>query len=67
MQSPTKKKFQKAVQDEILTNYYLSKYDRFMGNSNPNYPSSITHSSKEKHSSKNRKNFKLAIKERKQE
>ena len=30
MGSPTKKKFHQAVQQEILTNYYLNKYDRFM-------------------------------------
>ena len=62
MESPTKKKFKKAVQEEILTNYYLSKYDRYMGKSSPKYSSNIPHPSKDKYASNNRKNFKHAIK-----
>lgn len=34
MGSPTKEKFKEGVQQEILTNYYLSKYDKFMSRMN---------------------------------
>lgn len=62
MGSPSKKKFKKALQDEILTNYYLSKYDRFMSNTNANYSSNISNPSRDKTDNKGRKNFKQAIK-----
>ena len=61
MGSPSKKKFKKALQDEILTNYYLSKYDRYMSQSNANYSSTISNPSKDKTEHKGRKNFKQAI------
>ncbi len=34
MGSPTKEKFREGVQQEILTNYYMSRYDRVMSRMN---------------------------------
>ena len=34
MGSPTKEKFREGVQQEILTNYYMSRYDKVMSRMN---------------------------------
>ena len=34
MGSPTKEKFREGVQQEILTNYYMSRYDKIMSRMN---------------------------------
>lgn len=68
MRSPErKKKFTEAVQHEMLTNYYLSRYDRFMSSYSPNSRPPPTHPHHPQPSSKERKNFKMVIRQRQKE
>lgn len=71
MGSPVKQKYKEGVQHEILTNYYLSKYDKYMSNYRdrevPTIQPAIQQYRSIQHNNPNvkRKNFKELILEKK--